>query len=44
MEFRILIEAYQEEGHSREETFQKVQEKYQLVRQKTEKYMKRWWK
>lgn len=40
---RILMEAYREDGHSREETFRKVQEKYQLIRQKTEEYMNQWW-
>ena len=33
------METYREDGHSREETFRKVQEKYQLTRQKTEEYM-----
>lgn len=40
---RILMETYREDGHSREETFRKVQEKYQLTRQKTEEYMNQWW-
>ena len=32
---RILMETYREDGHSREETFRKVQE--------TEEYMNQWW-
>ena len=40
---RIQMETYREDGHSREETFRKVQEKYQLTRQKTEEYMNQWW-